>query len=409
MKANSENKDTLKYVYIDKIHCNPNNEQKDSKQWTFLTAYPISGMHNNVLQYIIPMSNKKFIVYNYEIYSHSKTHNWEEEHPDKIFVNMHLGFYIYNITENKWRKSSQYDRVEIGVDKRLLYPNTAIYNDKTRIFTIYDDKSKRLIQYDLENDTWNTNKYKENKIFEAPVALGVSYEGYYDGYIKYKYYKSSQQCILIGDKLHIFNHRKKNYKHCIYDMQTTNMIEINDDIEEFDNIKFDAETQIIYCKMRNCLYVLDKKGGLLNKYSISNNKWNIVDKIYIKYHKVRAMLCKREKYIVFYGGYDCDETRERSNEIFLFNVETEKMVKSACTLPTYHYLVIIDHYQSIIVNECKQIGELICGFIRLNYGKNGCVDIITNLIDLYTPNEYLYILSKVGDLYKIEINKLFDC
>eukprot|EP01084_Bolivina_argentea_P258718 436289_1 len=412
MASEKKYKKKMKFVYVEEIE---DDSVSNQDQWTFLSARPLRGMNDYIMQYIFPIdNNKKLLIYNYELSKYEKGRWWKGQNSGKKFVTMYSGFIIYDIVNNKWTASSKWD-VKNLLDnfydgRRIFSPNTAIYNDNAKTLMMYEIHTKILNEYNIKNNTWNYEKYSDNTGFalELPWYAETTRQGAYPGYMEFGY-APTQQGVIVNDKIHVFECNDKEYKHWIYNYfnnETVGTLVDDTEHELVVRVGFDAETQIMYCKLFNCLFVLDKKGGPLYQYSIVNKQWYQVPNINFKYHKMRSVICRNGKNILFFGGYDYKE-RLRSKAIFIYDVKTQEIIKSKVTLPTNHY------YSSAIINEYggdqndNKVLFVIYGFVRANYGNDACLQDIVALIDAYTPSQCLYILSSVGFVYKIAINNLF--
>eukprot|EP01084_Bolivina_argentea_P259556 437974_1 len=354
--------------------------------WTYLTEYDFFGdvkKSINALQSIIPIDSNHFIVYHYEVDTESY------HHTNKYSQRR---FYIYNINDNKWIKSdilklfcednpSAFDKKY--PPKPKLIANTSFYNKKTNILTIYEQRIKRkLIEYDVNKNKWNTTnkKYKE-RIMMRPAAVS-GYSGGGSMYMTYQYTNDytkgktnpTEQCILINNKIHSFGydaeHNTIDHYVCNYfGDENASEERIKIDSHLFNDTKhrqfrFTNFTQIIYIKSKQCLYFLFERPMNLQKYSLLNKKWEII-KIYFKYYRMKGININ-DKYILFYGGWDKSNSCKSHQNIYIFDIKTENVMKSKIKLPLT-FIESNGKLHAIHINKYdnNQLLLLINGFINI--------------------------------------------
>eukprot|EP01084_Bolivina_argentea_P086030 155506_1 len=135
-----------------------------------------------------------------------------------------------------------------------------------------------------------------------------------------------------------------------------------------------------------------------------NKKWNVVQNINnLNSKNMKGILICNEKYILYFGGWV---------SMFIFDVETEKIKRKL----SYYINLPFDFKDddlthAITKNESNilKIDLFLNGFTRKYYGEIQLVPIsVLELIYDFMSMEFIYFMSRKGNLCKIESDKLIN-
>eukprot|EP01084_Bolivina_argentea_P250039 418784_1 len=266
------------------------------------------------------------------------------------------GIYKYNLSKQKWTQLKKFPK-EIRLFQYADDSFTTIINENKNILYVVQFLKRyptqiRLIKLDLHNAKLTINEPETDKIIKEQTAVMINNEFHF----------FSQGHIIWNAET---NEWKKQYPfrdwdvlECIVYNRTPIYIKSKHMI-----YIFGGNSKKLRFEQAGCGYsTLNDVGTLdsIHTYSLKSKKMKKLNvKMPEKLSDFGIISCRKEKYILIFGGRVDDYFVENSNRIYIFNVEKNTFVQSTITMP------FVGEVSAMLISSNDVVSKLLTdGFIR---------------------------------------------
>ena len=194
-------------------------------------------------------------------------------------------------------------------------------------------------------------------------------------------------------------------RNSIYDPELKKMTQKNIAITcSSTNIEFSGHS-MVHLKSQNKVLFMGGKLRNIFIWDIINDKWSIIKGLQISEsgYRYRAgiVVTKDEKYVVLFGGSQCDK-------IEIFDVDKQLICQSDIKCPE------MVEYRAMLIDNCKQSDIIIHGYLRKIWNNeefnnlNNTIRLIMLMIRFYA-NEYVHLIQiNSGRHWRIQLRDLLS-
>lgn len=290
------------------------------------------------------------------------------------------GIYKYNVIQNLWTKILSYNK-----SFKSTFHSVAISDDKQFVYIC--NCQSQLIQFDL--------KTNENIILSNQANFGIV-----------------PRILCIGNDIHIIGGGSNN-KHFIFNVMTKTYTKIYKFPEGMNKM---YGHNIIFMRQRQSIILIAAESlSVIYEYSLDSKLWKRWNNTYNKLplHLFFSSCCYtlNEKYILIIGGSNNRTGKPWTNNITIYNLETNQFKLSHIKAPSNNPL------HCIILSDTEKDEILVNGYVNskiLSYDKRKmiqrCPQYLLQMIANWVCMDILYVLdyglNGNGDQWMIKMDDI---